>query len=215
MKILHIILIPLICLLFIIEIRAKDYVAAGIFCGYRHDEGNTEVYPEMIKSSQKNIIPGAVMKFDLWPFFFFRIGFSRSIPLTKGAVEKSSYGALEEWSINYYSLPWHIAMSFPIEESGRVYMGAGVTYFFTDGYIKSTEKYSVAKNLFGYGFILGGQAKVFGPVDIFIECEYVHGKTAPLADTTMPADNIKDYPADLSGARINAGILYYLIMDES
>jgi opacity protein-like surface antigen len=194
------------------QVYAADYLAIGGGAGYQHDSGNTDAYPEMMRTTQKNILVSGWFKADLWPMIFVRAGYIRSMGITEGKALHSSHGSLDSWEIGYHMIPGHLAFSFPVNDDGALYMGAGITYIFSSGQITAAEKVTFSKNLFGYGLIAGLQSKVYGPVSLFAEWNYLTAKTAPLIDTD--ADSVKDYSADFSGSTVHFGILYYFARGE-
>lgn len=179
---------------------SADYLAWGTQLTWINDEGST--YSESVKTSQQSLAAGLLFKADLSDFFFFRTAFSRSFALNEG--KSGNTGSLpDSWKLHYYSFNFHTAITFPIQESGRLYIGTGITMFKAGGKAETTESFNISEKKYGYSFILGIQAKIFEPLSLYVELEQLQANPV----------YTEDYKLDLSGPRINFGFLYYFARD--
>lgn len=183
---------------------SQERVSAGVTAGYHYDAGNFSGKQNFDGTVQQNISAGAVFKLD-FNFIFLRSGAEFSYPFIKGKYG----GNIDTTDVYFVEVPLYAGLNLPIRNFGAFYMGAGGSYIFGSGDIKtSSGKVDISEQLFGYGFIAGIESEIHNSLSFIMEWGYVSAKSSPLA-VFDPTDLYDDYYIDFTGHRIRAGFLYH------
>ena len=189
-----------------------DYLGVGLHAGIQHDTGNLSSYSSDIKVfPQNSLLFGAAFRVNM-SCLFIRSGVDYSMMINKGEVIDSSAN-FETYKISYVSVPSFIGLSFPVQNTGSLYIGGGIAYFLGSGRIYSTltnqtEKIEVSG--LAYGVTTGIQVNATDSVRIYLEWQYLAGKSDPKLRTSSTYD-WKELYVDFTGHRLLIGAMYYLI----
>lgn len=192
-------------------IYAEDRFSAGITAGYQYDAGMLSEKAGVQGKVQHNVTTGLVLKLDISRLFL-RTGVEYSYPFQKGKISCSSTtGCIEETAISFIEVPVYAGANLVIRDFGAFYMGAGGSYIFGSGNVKtSSGKEKINEQLFGYGMIAGIQYEIYSNASLLFEWEYMAARTSPVASTN---GTYNDYSIDYSGQRIRIGAIYHFNRD--
>lgn len=199
---------------------ANDMVGIGIHVGFQQNVGSLRGYsydPTIEYDPQNNIFLGASFKFNI-RFFMLRTGVDSSFLMNKGSRPDDSTN-ISTYNVQYTAIPVFIGMIFPILSRGEFYMGGGGAYITGTGTIKSagsTEEEDLSVTAEAYGVMAGIQLETVSSIRIYLEWQYLNGRSKPLRKTRAAPYDInnpdwKDYYVDYTGHRILVGVMYYII----
>lgn len=194
--------------------HAAETFAAGVHGGFQHDVGNFAAYNPAVEVDPENTFLLGASFFLNYGRGFFRFGFDTTILFNRGRIieDPGQVERINRYAINYTALPAFIGIRFDIFDRGAVYLGAGATYFLASGRInfKSTDaEEEITANIVGYGFILGGQINLTRNACLYLEWQYVSGRSQALLNTSAEY-TWYNLALDMTGNRYFLGCRYYL-----
>jgi opacity protein-like surface antigen len=190
--------------------HARDHLGVGIHVGVQHDVGNISSDPSIKVDPQNNSLVGFSLKFNMGSLFL-RSGVDTTFLINQGDILENT-AEIEYYRIQYTAIPAFLGFTFPIQDIGEFYMGGGMAYFFGTGKIKSSVsgKEDIQASAYGFGVMAGIQLNVISSIKLYMEWEYLDGRSEPITKTQSSYDWDNFY-VDFTGHRIFLGIMYYLI----
>lgn len=215
-----IIRILLICVLISIPLAnavfADDMLGVGLHVGFQHDVGSLRGYsydPTVEYDPQNNLFIGAAFKFN-FGLFMFRTGVDSTFLINKGSRpdDPDETGYISSYSIQYTAIPVFIGMIFPIQSIGEFYMGGGGAYIQGTGKIRNagSEEEDLSATANAFGVMAGIQIKTISSIRIYLEWQYLDGRSKPIR-TISASPDWNGYYVDYTGHRLLVGIMYYII----
>ena len=202
------VIILIIMIFFIVNnLSAEDRFSAGLTAGYQYDVGMLSEKKSVQAQVQHNISAGAVIKLDMSRLFL-RTGVEYSYPFDKGVIVNGTAGDVLETEITFIEVPVYGGINLPIRDFGNFYIGAGGSYVFGTGHVKtSAGNVDISEQLFGYGFLAGIESEIYSDASLLFEWEYMAARSSPVASTG--AGTYDDYSIDYSGNRFRFGVIYH------
>jgi hypothetical protein len=186
-------------------LMAEGKISGGITAGYQHDTGNLSEKGGVNADVEQNLSAGAVFKLDMG-FLFFRSGCEYSHPVEKGRFYNRYTGGMVETALSFYEVPVYAGLNLPVRGYGFFYLGGGGSYIFGTGYVETDRKNDISEQLFGYGFLAGGESEIYNDASFIFEWEYMSASSSPVASVSGVYD---DYCIDYTGNRFRIGIIYH------
>jgi opacity protein-like surface antigen len=190
--------------------HAREYVGVGIHVGAHHDVGNISSDPSVKVDPQNNSLIGFSLKINMGALFL-RSGVDTTFLINQGDILENT-AEIDYYQIHYTAIPAFMGFAFPIQDIGEFYMGGGMAYFIGSGKIKSSVsgKEDIQTSAYGFGVIAGIQLNIVSSIKLYMEWEYLDGRSEPITKTQSTYDWDNFY-VDFTGHRILLGIMYYLI----
>lgn len=193
------------------RLSAEDILGIGIHLGGHYNVGNiNSQQPDILVESQTNLLLGLSLKTNFY-FLFVRTGVDGTFLLNKGRVLEGS-DQIQNYKIQYMSVPGFIGLRFPLKDSGECYIGGGIAYLWSYGSVKvrGYPSYDLNSSALGYGFLCGISLSFPVYVQLYLEWQYIDARTAAVIKTQSGYD-WKNFYIDFTGHRFFVGVIYYAI----
>lgn len=208
-------------LLFASPLLADRNIGVGLHLGGHHNTGNIDSFYQGAQvDPQNSLFVGISFKFAA-PFAFLRTGADTSFVLNKGNVLEDtslsggSREGLDTYELNYTMVPLFVGLQFPLQNRGVFYLGGGGAYFLGTGEIKSEASgtsESITATALAFGFISGMQLHITDTISLYMEWEYLNGRSKPVTQTDTAATNdMENFYVDYTGHRLQLGMMYYIL----
>ncbi len=214
--------ILLAMLLFASPLMAERNIGVGLHLGGQHNTGNIDSFYQYAQADPQNsMFVGISFKFSA-PFAFLRTGVDNSFAINKGNVlEDQSISAshtsegLDTYQLSYTAIPVFAGLQFPLQDKGVFYLGGGIAYFLGTGEVKSAASGTaedISATALAFGFISGMQLHLTRKISLYMEWEYLEGRSKPVAQTdTAPANDMENFYVDYTGHRLQLGLMYFVL----
>lgn len=209
----------LVMLLFASPLMADRNIGVGLHLGGHHNTGNIDSFYQGAQvDPQNSLFVGISFKFAA-PFAFLRTGADTSFVLNKGniledtSLSGGSSEGLDTYELNYTMVPLFAGLRFPLQNRGVFYLGGGGAYFLGTGEVKSEASgtsESITATALAFGFISGMQLHITDTISLYMEWEYLNGRSKPVTQTSSTS-TYENFYVDYTGHRLQLGMMYYIL----
>ena len=213
-------IVMLAMLLFASPLMAERIIGVGLHLGGQHNTGNIDSFYQYAQADPQNsMFVGVAFKFSA-PFAFLRTGVDNSFAINKGNVleDQSISGAhtnegLDTYQLSYTAIPAFVGLQFPLQDKGVFYLGGGIAYFLGTGKVKSEASGTsedISATALAFGFISGMQLHLTRKISLYMEWEYLEGRSKPVAQTDS-LSTYENFYVDYTGHRLQLGLMYFVL----